>query len=193
MRRNPPPEFTATLLVIGGAAVAAYLMNQPSVSDKLSFLQKFGPIDLDISAREGWLPGILTSWAAMESNWAKQLPKDANTHAESNNLFGIKAGPTWQKQKRPFVVTTTHEYQGTGDAETVQGAFRAYTDWRSSAEDLVTLLKTEKAYAGPLAALNRKDVTGFIAGITASPFSTASNYGQRILDRMKEVAAVQAA
>jgi flagellar protein FlgJ len=182
-------------LAIAGAAAGAagllyWLANQEVPLDmKLAYVNKFAPIDLEISRREGWLPGILTGWSAMESKWGtSELAQPAPIGG--NNVFGVKAGPTWQKLGRPFIVKVTKEYQGTPREETRTAAFRSYSSWRDSAEDLVRLLKIESVYRGALDSLERKDVAGFLAGIEASGYSTAKDYGSRILNFTKDVARI---
>lgn len=176
-------------LAIGAAGLGiAYFMttqNQPKATDKKSFLAGFAPIDELISKREGFPLGVLSAWAAMESNYAMSaLAKTAN------NLFGIKAGPKWKSEGKPYVDMPTHEYQGTAKAISTVASFRRYSSWQESAEDVLKELQTDFKTGGALAALKNQDIGGFLRGIAASGYSTASNYGQRIENFMREIASL---
>lgn len=191
MRRRNPPEFNPLIpIALAGtaAAVLYYLYMEPSTSDKVAFVKKFAPIDVAISRREGFPPGVLSGWAAMESAWAT-----SGLAKEANNLFGIKADAAWQADKKPFVVKGTHEYQGTAQAISTEAAFRAYASWQDSVEDLIAMLKRLGRYHGALDSLQRKDVTGFLKGIAASGYSTAKDYDVRISNFLRDISQLKIA
>lgn len=156
-----------------------------AVKSKLEFVQQFGPIDEMISEAEGFPVGVLTAWAAMESNYAMSA-----LAVKAKNLFGIKAGPTWKGEGRPFVDMPTHEYQGTDQAVAITSSFRVYNSWEESARDALKVLVGDFHGAPYLDALRNGDIAGFLRGIAASGYSTAANYGQRIENFMKEISTI---
>ncbi len=172
----------AALLAI--AAGLYYYMNQsaePPLSAKLGFVSKLGPIVKAVAP--GFLGAIvspavvaiLIAWAAMESAWGT-----SGLAVEANNLFGVKAGPTWQKLGRPFIRKLTKEHQGTPQEETVEADFRKYGSWGESVSDALHLLQIEDVYKPAFDALKRGDVTSWLQEISASGYSTAANYAGRI-------------
>ena len=185
------------LLLGGGLAAvfaAAFLAKKaaPEIGEVAQFIAKFGPIDKQVSAEAGWPPGILTAWAAMESGWGT-----SELAAKYNNLFGIKASQAWLADHKPVVPLPTREYEGTSHVEHIIAPFKAYPNWTASAQDLVYTITqqptTAPLYKGAADALDRGDISGFLAAITASPYSTAANYGDRILSTLKTVANTQIA
>ncbi|MDE2040564.1 MAG: glucosaminidase domain-containing protein [Elusimicrobia bacterium] len=154
------------------------------LDSQLGFVERFAPLDIAKSKAEGIpLVGIFTAWAAMESNFA-----ESGLAKASNNLFGIKAGPTWIKEGKPYVTFRTREYEGTPNEVTITSNFRKYSSWTASLDDLIKELTTDFKTGGALQALQRGDVGGFLSGIEASGYSTAANYGQRIENFMQQIA-----
>ncbi len=180
------------------AAVAAglyYYMSQnaePPLSAKLSFVGRLGP--LVKAAGSGlsliFAPAIIAvviAWAAMESKWGT-----SGLALEANNLFGIKAGPTWKGLGRPFIHKTTQEHQGTPQEITTSADFRKYGSWGESVADALHLLQITDAYKPAWERLKAGDVSGFLQAIDASGYSTAADYAKRIggaLDTLSKITA----
>lgn len=173
------------LAMLGVGAFLYYMESQspqglaPGLDGKAAFVAELSGIVSSIVGPLGWGSGvvaIIVAWAAMESNWgASQLATQAN------NLFGIKAGPTWQGEGKAFISLTTHEYQDTPQATTVVADFRSYGSWTESVQDLLNLIKITTIYKPAYDALARGDIQGFLQAIDASGYSTAKNYAARIV------------
>lgn len=155
-----------------------------------------------LAAAQGWPAGLITAWAALESDWGKSKLSLPPNH----NLFGIKTGgpKVWSGAK---VTYQTGEYlpvpgpdgkpqvdPATGKVKTayvmVPADFRAYPSYAASVADLFAFLKGKGRYAPTVAALGKGDFPAFKAAITASGYSTAVNYGDRIAARLAQVQSV---
>lgn len=151
----------------------------------------------ELAVAQGWPRGVITAWAALESDWGKSklsLPPNFN-------LFGIKTGSSWTG---PKVTYLTGEYLPKMGADgkpekgpdgkpvlayvKVPADFRAYPGgYADSVRDLFVFLKGKGRYAPTVAALGKGDFPAFKAAITASGYSTAANYGDRIAARLTQV------
>lgn len=173
------------LLGIGG--LIAYLNVNPTagISDKLSFVRKFGPIAQEAVKAQGWpiivIP-LLVAWAAMESAWGT-----SGLATGANNLFGVKAGPTWIGQGSAYITLPTQEYQGTAKQVNTTASFRKYGSWGESLTDLLHMLSVTTIYQAAYKALARGDYQGFYQAIDASGYSTANRYSDRIKNFVSDV------
>lgn len=198
-----------TLVLLGGVAAAfaaLFYMNQDGpnsplpppnamggpktspASPQAAFVKLYGPIAGAVADAHGWtskVGAVLVGWAAMESNYGR-----SRLALEGNNLFGIKAGPTWKAEGRPFVNFPTQEYQGTPGQIDTAATFRKYGDWTESTEDLIKLLSSTTIYKPAYDALTRGDLQGFYQAINASGYSTASNYAARISGAVAVVSSI---
>ena len=160
------------------------------LSAKLQFIKTFGPVAVQAMRSLNWpvaVAVIVVAWAAMESNYGT-----SELAAKHSNLFGIKAGPTWQKEHPAAMVDyPTNEWDAQGKQYQVHSYFRTYPSWTASLSDLLNMLKITTIYQPAYAALARGDANGFLNAIQASGYSTAAsakvNYAQRIADFTQEV------
>lgn len=186
MRRGP------IFALLGVGAAALYLMNknvEPSLSAKASFAVELYAIVKAVTAPLGWSAGVVTTivaWAAMESGWGT-----SKLAIDGNNLFGIKAGPTWKAEGKAFDSYVTHEHQGQPgyppEGETITATFRHYGSWTESVQDVLKLIRITNIYKPAYDALNRGDIQGFFQAINASGYSTARNYSGRILGALNTI------
>ncbi len=177
------------LLALLAGAVVLYVMDQSHAQDtpqapegKAAFVAELFGIVSALVTPKGWTRAVallLVAWAAMESAFGS-----SRLALEANNLFGIKAGPTWKGQGSPFVTFTTHEHQGQPgyppEGETITATFRRYPSWTASVQDLLHMLSITTVYKPAYDALARADIQGFFQAIDASGYSTASKYSARI-------------
>lgn len=108
--------------------------------------------------------------AALESGWGSASP--------GNNLFGIKADPSWTG---PTVSVPTHEFVN-GQMVTITAVFRAYPDWLASIEDHATFLTANPRYAPAFAytcGIN------FAQAVAAAGYATDPNYAAKIIAIIK--------
>jgi peptidoglycan hydrolase FlgJ len=80
--------------------------------------------------------------AALETGWGKHQIKDGNGNL-SFNLFGIKAGASWQGAK---VSATTAEYLDGRRVKVVEN-FRSYGSYSESVQDWAKLMRSNPRYS----------------------------------------------
>jgi flagellar protein FlgJ len=112
--------------------------------------------------------GFSIAQSAVETGWLKVTPP-------GNNLFGIKADPSWTG---PTVTEVTHEWVH-GNPVEEDDAFRAYPDFGASVIDHAQFLQANPRYA---AAFNTTNSDQFAQAIAAAGYATAPNYAQLICE-----------
>jgi flagellar protein FlgJ len=110
--------------------------------------------------------GFTIAQCALETGWLKVIPP-------GNNLFGIKADPSWTG---PTVEEWTHETID-GVRELIQGKFRAYPDYASSIIDHGNFLVSNPRYAS---CFSTTDSDAFAEAVAAAGYATDPNYAATI-------------
>ena len=100
-----------------------------------------------VAAATGIPAAFMVGQAAHESGWGKREILHADG-SPSYNLFGIKAGGSWQG---PVAEITTTEYVG-GQPQKVVAKFRAYASYEESFRDFARLMQNSPRYQGVLGA-----------------------------------------
>jgi flagellar protein FlgJ len=151
----------------------------PAASNKVSDAQRQKFID-DIlphataAARElGVDPRAVIAQAALETGWGTSQPSDAT--GASHNLFGIKAGASWQGAS---VASDTTEYVA-GAPRTETGSFRAYGNVAESVNDYVRLLRDNPRYASALD--TGSNVRAFANGLQRGGYATDPGYADKLV------------
>jgi len=121
----------------------------------------------------GLPPDVLIAQAALETGWGRHFPRDSNGQS-SRNLFGIKAGRSWDG---PKAVVTTLEFDA-GVAQPTQAAFRAYGDFGESFRDYVDLLRGNSRYADALQRV--ADTPRFLDSLQHAGYATDPEYASKI-------------
>ncbi len=111
--------------------------------------------------------------AALESGWGKRMIKNADG-TNSNNLFGIKAGPGW-KGKVATAVTT--EYVN-GVAHRKVEKFRAYDTPADSFKDYANMLAKNPRYEKVIN--SGGDAAAFAHGLQRAGYATDPLYGAKL-------------
>lgn len=139
------------------------------------FLASIKPWTQETGARLGVAPEIVAAHAALESGWG-QRPLRQGTGADTNNLFGIKAGGKWQGDVASNVTT---EYEaGSGTALKKTERFRSYPDQASAFRDYAQVLLDNPRYR---AALNTgADAGAFAQGLARGGYATDPNYATKL-------------
>lgn len=125
------------------------------------------------------VPAIAAAQAALESAWgASELAREAN------NLFGIKAGKTWEG---PVYRLPTREFDPEKGWYTVYADFRAYEDWTACFRDYGDIIATRPWFKDAAEAAVRGDPEGFLNGLLARPgrepgWATDPAYKDKVLD-----------
>jgi peptidoglycan hydrolase FlgJ len=121
----------------------------------------------------GVSPLGLLAQAALETGWGKRMPRTADG-APSLNMFGIKAGDTWEGARAS---ASTVEFNG-GVATQQHTAFRAYGSIAESASDFAALLKGSPRYAKAIAA--GANAQAYIEHIGQSGYATDPQYTNKL-------------
>lgn len=140
-------------------------------SIQAEFLARMRPHAEAAAAATGVPAEFILAHAALESGWGRHEIKDANGQA-SHNLFGIKAGRSWDGA---VAETLTTEYRQGVPMKLTQN-FRSYADYRSAFTDYANLLKAR--YGGALE--GGADASAFAQGLVAGGYATDPAYGNKL-------------
>jgi len=111
--------------------------------------------------------------AALETGWGKHMPRSADG-SSSNNLFGIKAGASWDGA-RARVSTTEYE---NGVAVRRVDSFRAYDSPSGAFSDYADLISGNPRYAAALG--SGDDVHGFAKALQRAGYATDPSYASKL-------------
>jgi len=131
-----------------------------------AFSQKLMPLLQKAGQKLGVSPKTLLAQTAIETGWGRSVV--------GNNLFGIKAGSSWNGQK---VDAATHEYEN-GQLVSITDAFRAYPSAEASVADFVSLVQNSPRYRAALG--KGEDVVGYAQGLLAGGWATDINYVSKL-------------
>ena len=145
----------------------------PSTAQQLQFAQSLWPEAQQAARQLGVSPVSLVAQAALETNWGRSMPRSAGG-SSSNNLFGIKAGATWNGGS---VQNTTQEYDS-GTATAVKAQFRSYTSPSQCFQDYVSLLQSNPRYAGALG--TGADTQAFATALQSGGYATDPAYASKL-------------
>jgi flagellar protein FlgJ len=156
--------------VDGAAAPGGVAANTP---EQQAFLESIAPWARQAAARLGVAPELVQAHAALESGWG-QRPLRAESGASSHNLFGIKAGASWDGATSD---SSTTEYVN-GAALKTRERFRAYPDAASAFQDYAKVLLDNPRYRS---ALNTgADAHAFAQGLARGGYATDPAYATKL-------------
>jgi len=136
------------------------------------FLAAISPWAKETADKLGVAPELVAAHAALESGWGKQPLK--NGTANANNLFGVKAGGSWQGE---VALASTTEFEHGAMLKKTE-RFRSYPDTASAFRDYADLLTSNPRYA---AALNTgSDARAFASGLAKAGYATDPNYADKL-------------
>jgi len=123
------------------------------------------------------VPEIAAAQAALESRYGR-----SKLARLANNLFGIKAGPSWNGE---VLELPTREFDPErGWVETV-ARWRRYASWEQCFEDYGAIIARLPWFADAAEAARRGDAVGFLEGILARPgepgWATDPDYKGKVL------------
>jgi len=137
-----------------------------------TFVSSVWPHAVAASQTTGIPAQFLVGHAALESGWGKAEPRFADGRP-SFNLFGVKAGSSWQGAT---VEATTTEYVN-GVAEKRVERFRAYGSYAEAFRDYAQLLAQSPRYAG---VLGSRDAASFAQGLQRAGYATDPAYASKL-------------
>jgi len=141
-------------------------------AQKISFIQMLTPYAQHAGAQLGVAPESLIAQAALETGWGQHVPSGGSS--SSHNLFGIKAGGSWQGAS---VAAPTQEYQQ-GAAFGATQSFRAYSSLQQGVNDYVTLLQRTAALQPALG--TGTDVAAFASALQRGGYATDPHYAAKL-------------
>ncbi len=153
--------------------------NSPVSNRKQSFLETMKPHAEAAAAATGVPARFILAHAALESGWGQREIRGADGEA-SHNLFGIKAGTSWDGST---VQTLTTEYRQGVPMKLTQN-FRAYDDYSAGFTDYANLLKAR--YAEALRAGEDSEV--FAKGLASGGYATDPAYAGKLKSVIASVA-----
>ncbi len=139
-----------------------------------AFVRRFLPDAIAAAKRLGVEPRVLLAQAALETGWGEAIP----THADgrpTNNLFGIKAGRSWQGDSA--VHWTVENVDGV--AQRKVAAFRAYPSSTASFSDYADLISGSPRYARALEQAD--DPSGYVRALADAGYATDPSYADKLL------------
>jgi hypothetical protein len=131
-----------------------------------SFTEQLGPLLQEAGRQLGVSPRILLAQAALETGWGRSVV--------GNNVFGIKAGPSWQGSE---VTTMTHEVEA-GQMAARQASFRAYPSLDAAVQDYVALVGGSHRYQAVIGAGD--DAAAYAQGLLAGGYATDTEYAHKL-------------
>jgi flagellar protein FlgJ len=141
--------------------------------DPVGFVRALAP-HAELAAKKlGVSVRALLAQAALETGWGKHLPSHGDG-SSSNNLFGIKAGSSWDGDK---VSVLTLEYEN-GVAVRRRDQFRAYDSPSESFADYASLLADSPRYAQALG--QGENIAGFARALVNGGYATDPSYVAKI-------------
>lgn len=142
------------------------------------------------AARDGGAPivaEIAAAQAALESNYGS-----SRLAIKANNLFGVKAGKTWNG---PRVSMPTTEIQA-GMMVTIEAWWRSYSDWTVCFADYGHIIMVRSCYQDAVLAAHAGDALGFLDGLLPKieadgtvdepGWSTDPNYRDKVLSEARQ-------
>ena len=179
VQQSTPVKLPLTEQTGAAKAVPVTGNDAERMDPKRAFIDAMRPHAEAAAAVTGVPAHFILGQAALESGWGKREIKDANG-LPSHNLFGIKAGSSWDGA---VAETLTTEYRQ-GVAMKLTQHFRAYSDYSSAFTDYANLLKSR--YAGALQ--EGASAETFAKGLANGGYATDPDYANKLQAVIAKVA-----
>ena len=153
-------------------------------SSQDEFVATMLPMAKAAAARIGIDPKYLVAQAALETGWGKSVMR-AEDGSSSHNLFGIKAGQSWQGGQARAI--TSEFRDGAMVKETAQ--FRSYSSYQDSFHDLVTLLQSNDRYKEVVKSADNPEQ--FVRELQKAGYATDPAYASKISQIAKNMNSYQ--
>jgi flagellar protein FlgJ len=154
------------------AGVAGNAGTEP-VSGQQAFLDAIAPWAQEAADKLGVAPELVSAHAALESGWGQRPLKNPDG-SSSYNLFGMKAGASWNGA---VAENATTEYVH-GAAVKTSAKFRAYPDQASAFRDYAQMLIDNPRFRGAIGA--GSDAHAFAQGLARGGYATDPNYAAKL-------------
>ncbi len=137
------------------------------------FVKKLMPHAEQASKATGVPAHLMVGQAALESGWGRReikMPDGTSSH----NLFGIKAGSSWNGKVAEVMTTEYHN----GVANKQVEKFRAYDSYADSFKDYANTISTNPRYAEVLK--QGDNAKGFAQALQQAGYATDPNYADKL-------------
>lgn len=157
--------------------------HQPLSKSKADFVRMMWPHAQRAGNALGVDPSALVAQAALETGWGRAVPSQASG-SSSFNLFGIKAGASWNGATAHV---PTLEFEEGVPVRRVE-RFRAYDSPAESFNDYARLIGGNPRYENARGAGG--DVATFAGALQDGGYATDPNYAQKVVAVADEVRAL---
>lgn len=132
-----------------------------------------------VSQQSGIPHQLIVAQAALESGWGqREIP--AADGSPSYNLFGIKAGGSWDG---PVTEITTTEFEQ-GTAKKIKAKFRVYGSYVEAMADYVKLLTNNPRYAG---VANARSPEQAAQALQQAGYATDPQYASKLVSVIQQM------
>ncbi|WP_337261601.1 MULTISPECIES: flagellar assembly peptidoglycan hydrolase FlgJ [unclassified Serratia (in: enterobacteria)] len=133
-----------------------------------------------VASQQSGIPHqLIVAQAALESGWGqREIPTADGT--PSYNLFGIKAGSSWDG---PVTEITTTEYEQ-GAAKKIKARFRVYSSYVEAIGDYVKLLTNNPRYANVAAARSPEQAAH---ALQQAGYATDPHYARKLVNVIQQM------
>jgi flagellar protein FlgJ len=138
------------------------------------FVASILPAARAAARRLGVDPRVLVAQAALETGWGESIPNHVDGRP-ANNLFGIKAGPTWRGAR--VAHATLENVDGAIQRQRLE--FRAYGSVAESFEDYAQLISESPRYAQALS--RASDAKSYVNEVANAGYATDPDYAEKWL------------
>ncbi|MDH2422140.1 flagellar assembly peptidoglycan hydrolase FlgJ [Cobetia amphilecti] len=175
-------DTVSPVAVTDVAALSEQQRRQPENVQR--FVAEFGPA-AQAASRESGLPAeLILAQAALETGWGeRRIHTEAGT--DSHNLFGIKAGSSWQGDSTTVLTT---EYRD-GRRMRLEDSFRVYPDQVSALRDHAALLTGAQRYAH---VTRSPDAESAARALQEAGYATDPHYADKLISIMSRVGPLEA-
>jgi flagellar protein FlgJ len=163
----------------GAASVVDVVTHLPQ--NVRAFIERMRP-HAEAAARAMGVPAdLLLAQAGLETGWGKAQPL-SNDGSTSHNLFGIKAGRSWNGA---VAAASTTEYVAGALVRTVE-RFRAYGTYTEAVPDFAKLITGNARYAG--AVKNAADPVAYARSLQRGGYASDPQYADKLVRAIRMVA-----
>ncbi|ATZ95028.1 MULTISPECIES: flagellar assembly peptidoglycan hydrolase FlgJ [Dickeya] len=143
------------------------------------FISRLSTPAMLVSQQSGIPHHLIMAQAALESGWGQREIPTADGR-RSHNIFGIKAGSSWDG---PVTEVTTTEYEQ-GIAKKVKAAFRVYGSYLEALNDYAKLLTQNPRYAGVSAAATAEQAA---VALQQAGYATDPAYAKKLVSMIQQM------
>jgi flagellar protein FlgJ len=165
-----PPALKIDPMTDGGALAAPAPV--AAASSPHQFVNQIWSLAQEASRSTGIPPHFMVAQAALETGWGKSEPRFADGRP-SYNLFGLKAGKSWNGA---VVESVTTEYVDGAPQRQVE-RFRAYGSYAEAFADYAQMLASSPRYA---AVRGSQDSAAFASGLQRAGYATDPMYAAKL-------------